>query len=311
MSNHHHHHDIENEADDDRSMDRRLSFSIVLNGVIVVAEVAGGLLSGSLSLLSDALHNLTDVAALALALVARRLGRRPPSSRHTYGLGRVEVISALANGTAILVVGTLVCRAAVIRLLHPETVSSGLMLVVASIGLVANLASVFLLKGHGHDDLNMRGAFLHLLQDTLSSVVVVAAALFSGWRYGIYLDPLASILVIAMIVRSSWVLLNESLQVLLESTPVGLDLEALRSDIQKAVPGSDLHHVHLWELRPGKRMMTAHVQIDDRPLSEVDALLKHVHARLAERWHIAHAVLEPEFKGCGSNALLGSKIKKG
>lgn len=307
----HHHHEVADEGIDDRSMDRRLSFSIILNGVIVVAEVIGGLLSGSLSLLSDALHNLTDVAALVLALIARRLGRRPPSSRHTYGLGRVEVISALANSVTILVVGTLVCRAAILRFLHPESVSSGLMLVVASIGLAANLASVFLLKGHGHDDLNMRGAFLHLLQDTLSSVVVVLAALFSGWRYGVYLDPLASILVIAMIVRSSWALLNESLHVLLESTPAGLDLGALRSDIQKTVPGSDLHHVHVWEVRPGKRMMTAHVQLDDRPLSEVDALLKRVHARLAERWHIDHAVLEPEFKGCGSNELLPAGTAKG
>lgn len=287
-------------------MDRRLSFSIALNGIIVAAEIAGGLLSGSLSLLSDALHNLTDVAALSLALVARRLGRRPPSSRHTYGLGRVEVLSALANSATILVVGTLVCRAAILRLLHPEAVSSGVMLIVAVIGLIANLASVFLLKGHGHNDLNMRGAFLHLMQDTLSSVVVVLAALFSGWRYGVYLDPLASLLVIAMIVRSSWSLLNESLQVLLESAPAGLDLDALQNDIQTIVPEAGLHHVHVWEVRPGKRMMTAHVQMADRTLSEVDAVLKRIHARLAERWHITHAVLEPEFKGCGSLDLLAA-----
>ena len=308
---HHHHHDHSEVAIDDHSMDRRLSFSIVLNGVIVVAEVAGGLLSGSLSLLSDALHNLTDVAAMGLALVARKLGRRPPSIRHTYGLGRIEVLSALANGAAILIVGTLVCREAILRLLHPQPVAAGLMLIVASIGLIANLASVFLLKGHGHDDLNMRGAFLHLLQDTLSSVVVVLAALFSGWRYGATLDPIASVLVIVMIVRSSWVLLNQALQVLLESTPTGLDLKALRTDIQKQVPGSDLHHVHVWEIRPGRRMMTAHIRIGDRPLSEVDLVLKSVHARLETKWKIAHAVLEPEFDGCGNDTLLGSATPSG
>jgi len=298
-------------AIDEHSMDRRLSFSIVLNGVIVIAEVVGGLLSGSLSLLSDALHNLTDVAAMVLALVARRLGRRPPSAQHTYGLGRIEVLSALANGAAILVVGTLVCREAVMRLLHPEPVAAGLMLGVASIGLFANLASVLLLKGHGHDDLNMRGAFLHLMQDTLSSVVVVLVALFSGWRYGAYLDPIASMLVIVMIVRSSWVLLNQALQVLLESTPAGLDLGALRKDIQTEVPGSDLHHVHVWEIRPGRRMMTAHLRIGDRPLSEVDLVLKSVHARLKTQWKIAHAVLEPEFDGCGSDELLGFSESSG
>lgn len=308
---HHHHHGVADETITSRSMDRRLTFSIALNGVIVIAEVVGGVLSGSLSLLSDALHNLTDVAAMTLALVARRLGRRPPSARHTYGLGRIEVLSALANGAAILVVGTLVCREAVLRLLHPQPVAAGLMLVVASIGLVANLASVFLLKSHGHDDLNMRGAFLHLLQDTLSSVVVVLAALFSGWRYGAFLDPVASVLVIVMIVRSSWVLLNQALQVLLESTPAGLDLKALRKDIQEQVPGSGLHHVHVWEIRPGRRMMTAHIRISDRPLSEVDLVLKRVHARLKTQWKIAHAVLEPEVEGCGSDALLGSAAPAG
>ena len=298
MSEHHHH--------TEDQTDRRLSFSIVLNGVIVVAEIVGGLLSGSIALLSDALHNLTDVAALAMALVARKLGRRPPSLRHTYGLGRVEALSALANAAAILVVGTLVCREAIIRLLHPEPVGSVLMLVVASIGLAANLASVLLLKGHGHTDLNMRGAFLHLLQDTLSSVLVVLAALFSKWEYGIYLDPIASLVVIAMVVRSSWSLLKQSLMVLLEAVPENLDLNALQQDIEQRVPGIGLHHLHVWEVRPGNRFMTAHVEMDNRPLSEVDPLLQQIRLQLKKQWKIDHVVLEPEFEGCGNKHVLGS-----
>jgi cobalt-zinc-cadmium efflux system protein len=114
-----------------------------------------------------------------------------------------------------------------------------------------------------------------------------------------------------MIVRSSWALLKESLQVLLESTPSGLDLGALRQDVHEAVPGSNLHHLHVWEVRPGRRLMTAHVQMGDRPLSEVDAVLKSIHARLAQKWKIPHAVLEPEFDGCGSDALLGSTTPAG
>lgn len=299
MSDHHHHYTED-------QTDRRLSFSIVLNGVIVVAEIIGGLLSGSIALLSDALHNLTDVAALVLGLVARKLGRRPPSLRHTYGMGRVEALSALANAAAILVVGTLVCREAVIRLLHPEPVGSVLMLVVASIGLAANLASVFLLKGHGHADLNMRGAFLHLVQDTLSSVLVVLAALFSKWRFGIYLDPIASLVVIAMVVRSSWSLLKQSLIVLLEAVPENLDLNALQHDIQQHVPDIGLHHIHVWEVRPGSRFMTAHVEMDNRPLSEVDLLLQQIRLQLKQQWSISHVVLEPEFAGCGNKNVLGS-----
>ena len=152
------------------SLDRNLSLSIGLNALIVAVEVAGGLLSGSLALLSDALHNLSDVAALALALAARKLGRRPNSSKHTYGLGRLEVLAAFLNSATLLIVSTLICREAIVRLLHPEPIRGGIMLTVAVIGLVANLASVFLLKGHDHGDLNMRSAFLHLVQDTLSSV---------------------------------------------------------------------------------------------------------------------------------------------
>lgn len=287
-------------------MDRRLLLSIVLNGVIVVAEVSGGLLSGSLSLLSDAMHNLSDVVALAIALVARKLGRRPPSIRHTYGLGRVEVMAALFNGVTVLVVGTLVCREAVIRLMNPQPVVSGLMLAVGAIGLVANLASVFLLKGHGHDDLNMRGAFLHLLQDTLSSVVVVLAAVGSSWRYGIYFDPIASIVVILMIVRSGWGLLRDSLRVLLEATPEGLDIEELRQDVQTAVPGCDLHHLHVWELRPGQLFLTAHVQMPDQRLKSAENLLDRIRERLRTHWNIRHANLEPELVGCGNQDLLGT-----
>ena len=152
---------------DAKPLEARLLGAIALNALIVVAEIAGGLVSGSLALLSDAIHNLSDVAALVIAFVARRLGRRPPSHRHTYGLGRVEVMAALFNSATILVVGTLIIRSAVARLLAPTPVLGGVMLAVASVGLAANLFSVLLLKGHSHGDLNMRAAVLHLLQDTL------------------------------------------------------------------------------------------------------------------------------------------------
>lgn len=275
-----------------RGLDRRLGWSIGLNALIVVVEFVGGLLSGSLALLSDAMHNLSDVAALSIALVARKLGRRPPTARHSFGLARLEVISALVNGATILIVATLICREAVLRLLHPEPVQGTLMLIVAVIGLGSNLASMLLLKDHGHGDLNMHGAFLHLLQDTLSSVVVVAAALFSGWRYGAYLDPIASLLVIAFIIRGSWGLLREALSILLEATPTGLDVEALRTDVQAHFAVKELAHVHAWELAGGRRMLTAEVRLAEMPLAEAGALLAAVRHHLRRHWSIAHATLE-------------------
>ncbi len=291
--------------DETKSLDLRLAGAIGLNALIVVAEVIGGLLSGSLALLSDAVHNLSDVASLLIAFMARRLGRRPPSQQHTYGLGRVEVVAALFNSATILVVGTLIVRAAVARLMHPTPVLSGIMLTVALIGLAANLFSVLLLKRHSHNDLNMRAAMLHLLQDTFSSVAVVVAALLSAWKYGPYLDPLASILVVALVFFSGWRLLREATRVLLEGTPAGLDLEALRCDIQEFLPGCDLHHIHVWELRPHQRILTAHLRVPDARLSVMDGLLQQIRHRLHAVWGISHSTLEMETIGCGNNDLLG------
>jgi len=292
--------------DETRTLDRRLIGAIGLNALIVVAEVAGGLVSGSLALLSDAVHNLSDVVALIIAFVARRLGRRPPSPRHTYGLGRVEVMAALFNSATILVVGTLIIRSAVTRLMQPTPILSGVMLGVAVIGLAANLFSVLLLKGHSHGDLNMRAAMLHLLQDTLSSVAVVVAALLSALKYGPYLDPIVSILVVALVLLSGWRLLRDATRVLLEGTPAGLDLEALRHDIQALVPGCDLHHLHVWELRPDERILTAHLRVADGPLSGTDGVLRQIRGRLQTKWGISHSTLEIETVGCGNNDLLGS-----
>ena len=292
---------------DPTPLEARLVASIALNAVIVVAEVIGGLVSGSLALLSDAVHNLSDVAALTIAFVARRLGRRPPSPRHTYGLGRVEVMAALFNSATILVVGTLIIRSAVTRLLHPTPVLGGVMLAVASVGLAANLFSVLLLKGHSHGDLNMRAAVLHLLQDTLSSVAVVVAALLSRWKYGSHLDPAVSILVIVMVLLSGWRLLRDVIRVLLEGTPDGLDLEALQADVQQLMPNCGLHHVHVWELRPDQRILTAHLRLcDDALLSKVEDVLRQVRDRLGTRWAIFHSTLEPELVGCGTSDLLGT-----
>jgi cobalt-zinc-cadmium efflux system protein len=292
--------------DESRTVEGRLIGAIALNGVIVVAEVIGGLISGSLALLSDAVHNLSDVVALIIAFVARRLGTRPPSHRHTYGLGRVEVMAALFNSATILVVGTLIIRSAVTRLMHPAPILSGVMLVVAVIGLGANLFSVLLLKGHSHGDLNMRAAMLHLLQDTLSSVAVVVAALLSALKYGPYLDPIVSILVVALVLLSGWRLLRDATRVLLEGTPAGLDLEALRRDVQDLIPGCDLHHLHVWELRPDERILTAHLRVADGPLSGTDGVLRQIRGRLQTKWGISHSTLEIETVGCGNNDLLGS-----
>ncbi|AXA37562.1 MAG: cobalt transporter [Candidatus Sumerlaea sp.] len=290
---------LKSEAERQR-FDTRLGISVLLNAFIVIAEVIGGLVSGSLSLLSDALHNLTDVAALLIALVARLLARRRPSLRHTFGFHRLEVIAALFNGATLLVVATLVIREAVVRLIHPTPVEQMTMLVVATVGLVGNLVAVVLLHGHDREDLNVRAAFLHLLQDTVSSVLVVLAALLVKVPGGVYLDPIASIVVILFVVRGTYQLTRRALHILMQGTPPDVAIEELRAELIAQFGLRDVRHIHVWELGSGYHVLTAHVVFNGDNLCAQVAQLPAIREYLRKEWHIEHATLEPEIESPGS-----------
>lgn len=287
-------------------MDRRLLWSVLLNTVITAAEVVGGILSGSLALLADALHNLSDVVALGLAIAARALSRRPPSAQHTYGLKRVEVLSALVNALVLFAITGFIAREALLRLLNPEPVKSGIMLGVALVALTANLMSVFLLRHHQKDDLNVKSAFLHLLQDALASVAVVLAALFSGTRFGPYLDPVASLVVGFAVLHSALSIVWESLGMLVEAVPRGLDLGELVRSTESAFAPTRVHHVHVWEVGPGQRVLTAHVSVPDMRVAECEGLLQRMRDFLHDRWSIEHTTLETEVNGCGHTGECGA-----
>jgi cobalt-zinc-cadmium efflux system protein len=288
------------------ALDGRLLLSLGLNVAITVAEVAGGLMAGSLALLSDAAHNLSDVAALGLAVGARRLGRRPPTPRHTYGLKRAEVIAALVNAVTLVAVTALIARAAIDRLRHPVPVERGLMLAVALVALAANIGSVLLLHRHDERDINVRSAFLHLTQDALASLAVVIAALASGTSVGLYLDPAAALLIVAVVLRGALSLVWETVRTLLEGTPEGVDLDRLVASVGGRFAPARLHHVHLWEIAPGQRLLTAHVDLgqnmDGRGIEELFGRIKEM---LDEEWGVNHATLEPEVLGCGNGETLG------
>ncbi len=287
-------------------LDKRLAFSVVLNALLVLVEIAGGLLSGSLALLADAVHNASDVAALFTALVARKLGRRPPTVRFTYGLRRLEVLAALLNSTTLLVATTLLVSESVKRLLTPQPVRAGIMLGVAVAGLLANLLSVLLLHRHEARDLNMRAAFLHLVQDTLSSVVVVVAALLElgGADWATSSDAFAALLVALLILYGVYHLLKEVIRVLLQGTPEDLDLLALQSAFEETFPALRLHHVHAWERVPGEVFFTAHVLVPENLTSDTEALLAQVADWLASEYHVTHTTLQAEVAGCGENDLV-------
>ncbi len=290
----------------DGALDKKLWATAALNVAITVAEFAGGLIAGSLALLSDAAHNLSDVVAVLLALIARRFGRRPPTVRHTYGLKRVEVVAALANAVLLIGVTVLIAREAVVRLLHPEPVSQGIMLVVALVALAANVGSVLLLRRHDKSDVNVRSAFLHMAQDALASLAVVVAALLAHTAAGPYVDAVAALVIGLVVLHSALSLAWTTLSTILEGVPPDVDIVDLADRVEHAFPPSRLHHVHVWEIGPKQRLLTAHVNVSQEMTGcDIESFLSRLKLFLNEQWAINHATIEPEVTVCGQPGLLG------
>lgn len=292
--------------EDSNGLDRRLWISMGLNLTVTVVEVIGGVLSGSLGLLADAVHNLSDVAALGLAIVARTLGRRPATYRFTYGLKRTEILAAVLNALVLGAVTIFIAHEAITRLLHPLSLSSRVILPVALVALLANLGSVFLLRKHDGEDLNVRSAFLHLVQDALSSLVVVVAALFVNTRFGPYLDPIAALVIGLSVAWSAVSIIWQATGTLIEATPNGFDLEKMVQGVEQQFAPVHMHHVHVWEVGPGQTALTAHLSVPEMGVAEAEVLANSIRIFLEEHWRIQHATLEPEVNGCGNEKTLGA-----
>lgn len=301
----HHHHD--HAALSDKGLDSRLWLTLLLNIAITSAEFIGGLITGSLALLSDAVHNLSDVAAVLLALIARRMSRRPPTLHHSYGFKRLEVLSAMINALVLVVITAFIAYASVLRLLHPEKIHQGPMLWIALFAFAANLASVLLLQKHDGDDVNVRGAYLHMAQDAAGSLAVVVAALLLNTPLGPYVDALVALLVGLFIMRSALSLVWKTLRTVLEGVPADVDLQVLADKIAAQFAPSKMHHLHVWEIGPKQRLLTAHLQLGcDMEMREVEKKLNKIKDFLKEHWHIDHATIEPELQGCAhQEELLG------
>ncbi len=271
---------------------RRLALVLVLAGGYMVAEILGGLLTNSLALLADAGHMFSDVAALGLSLFAIRMAERPATPRRTYGYYRTEILAALANGAALVAVALFIFVEAYRRMLEPPPVQGAIMMGIAVGGLVVNLAGLWLLSGGRHESLNVRGAWLHVLSDALGSLgAIVAGALIWAfqWRWA---DPVTSALIGVLIIYSSWRLLGESVSVLMESAPRGIDVDELRAAMA-ATPGVlEVHDLHVWTITSGLDSLSAHVVAEDgRPHA---ALLSELQNLLDGRFGIHHVTLQIE-----------------
>jgi cobalt-zinc-cadmium efflux system protein len=286
---HHHGHEHGNE--------RRVLWALRLTVGFMAAEVVGGLLSGSLALLADAGHMLTDAAALGLAWHAFRVSRRPATPARSYGHARFQVLAALINGAALFLVAFWIILEAISRLRNPIEVLGGPMLAVASLGLAVNIAAYVILHGARRDNLNIRGALLHVMSDLLGSAAAILAAcviLLTGWTP---IDPILSVLVALLILRGAWLLLGQSWHVLMEGAPEGLDVAALRRELPALIPGVlDIHHVHAWSLTPERRLVTLHASIAEH--ADHDDVLHRIQMVLAKRFSIDHATIQIERNHC-------------
>jgi cobalt-zinc-cadmium efflux system protein len=284
----HHHHDHSHEHHHHRASDALRSAALITIAFAVL-EGLGGWWTGSLSLLSDAGHMLTDSASLAVGAFAAWMARRPPSERHSYGLGRAEIVAALVNAAAMLAIVIALAYEAIIRLKEPTAVSGGIAALIAAAGLALNL---WVMRGlHGHD-MNTRAARLHVIGDALGSIAALvsgAVIAFTGWTR---IDPIASLVICVLIAFSSWRLLRESLHALMEGVPHGLSVESIGAEMAHIDGVLSIHDLHVWTLSGSRTALSAHVVVKN--LGQWERMRAELQERLHERFGIDHITLQPE-----------------
>ena len=305
---HHHGHHIDSFDPVERPHDsvvpsddaqRRLLRALWLTGGFMVVEAVGGVLAGSLALLADAGHMLTDTAALGLAYVAVRVAKRPGDAERTYGYHRFPVLAAYVNAVTLLLIVAWIAVEAVARIRQPVEIFEGPMLAVAVVGLLVNLAAFRILHGGEAQSLNVRGALVHVLGDLLGSAATILAALMimaTGWSP---IDPILSLVVALLVLRSAVSLLRQSGHVLMEGRPENLDAAEVARTVEEEVPElSGVHHMHIWSLSPGRAVLTFHARVDRE--ADHDRVLERTLACLRERFGVWHATVQLEHERCAA-----------
>jgi cobalt-zinc-cadmium efflux system protein len=277
---------------------KRVQIALMLTGLFMLVEVAGGLISGSLALLADAGHMLTDTMALALAAIAFRVSARPADAKRSYGYHRFQILAAFVNGLTLVAIVAWILFEAITRFISPPNVAGNIMLVVAGAGLLVNVISFLVLHGGNQENMNLRGAALHVMGDLLGSIAAIAAAvviIYTGWMP---IDPLLSVLVAALILRSAWDLLKRSAHVLLEGAPEWLDVKHMQDRIVAGVPGIvSIHHVHVWGLNLQRVMLTMHICATDGG-TDSTLIVRQVKNILRAEFGIDHSTIEIEREQC-------------
>ncbi len=271
---------------------KALGICLSMTFAFMIAEAAGGFWSGSIALLADAAHMLTDFFALSFALFAFWIAEKPPTLRMSYGFHRMEILAALANGVILLNLIILILTQAFKRMLAPALVHSGIMLFFAWMGLAVNLASMRILKGAEGNNLNLKGAFFHVVADMLGSVGVLSAGFSIRYFHWLYADALAGFLIATLTAVCAWKLLRDSVSILLEATPLHIDLEELERCLLEVKGVKDVHDLHVWTISSGKESLSAHLDIEKQ--ARPDDILREVNRLLEEKFRIFHSTVQLE-----------------
>ena len=283
----HHRHDIRG---------RNLVITILLNTGITVAQIVGGIISGSLALLSDALHNFSDVLSLVISYVANVLSKKKASTNKTFGYKRAEIIAAFVNAATLIVVAVLLIKEALARFISPENVTPKLVIGMSILAIVGNGFSVWLLKKDAHSNMNMKSAYLHLLTDMMASIAVLIGGLLMLFFQLFWVDPLLTLLIAVYLIYVGYDLLKEATKVLMLFTPKSIEIQEIVASITKNPLIKNVHHVHVWQLNENEIHLEAHIDFnEDIRLSEFDGILNEIEEQVFSRYGISHVNIQPEF----------------
>jgi cobalt-zinc-cadmium efflux system protein len=285
---HHHKHEVQG---------KNLVYSILLNLVITIAQIVGGIISGSLALISDALHNFSDVLSLGFSLIAHKLSQKKATEDQTFGYKRAELIAAFVNASTLIIVAFILIYGAIQRFITPKAIESSLVIWLAILGIVVNGGSVLLLQKDAENNINMKSAYLHLLTDMMASVAVLVGGLlmkFFGW---FWVDSVMTILIGIYLIVVGYDLLKTSTKMLMLFTPEEINIKEIVEEVHKIPGAGKLHHIHVWHLNDDELHLEAHLDCtEDLKMSEFDVLLHKIEAVLFEKFHINHINIQPEFK---------------
>lgn len=302
---HHHHHGDHHHHGHKDLKGRNLFISIFLNSLITIAQVIGGLISGSLSLLSDALHNFSDVLSLLISYIATVLSKKEPSVHRTFGYKRAEIIAAFVNSASLIIVALFLIAEAGKRFFEPREIESDLVIWLSLLGILANGFSVLLLRRDANINMNMRSAYLHLLTDMMASVAVLIGGILMKYFAFYWVDPLLTILIALYLIYMGYDLLKDSTRVLMLFTPETIEVQQIVDHLSALERIQNVHHVHIWQLNEDEVHLEAHIDFyEDISLSEFDKILEKIEAEAREHFGITHVSIQPEFGKCVSKKVI-------